>query len=65
MTKHDQDDPRRNPQPIADGESGSFNAPQTPAAGGLSEEGQAPNSKPTGKDPDDSGKSPDDPPTER
>jgi len=33
MTKQDEGDPRRNPQPISDQESGSFPAPQTPAAG--------------------------------
>jgi hypothetical protein len=33
MTKHENNDPRRIPQPIADQESGSFPAPQTPAGG--------------------------------
>jgi hypothetical protein len=54
-------DPQPTDQPVGEGESGSFPAPQTPAAGGSSPESHTPNPEPEGKDPDESGKSPDEP----
>jgi hypothetical protein len=46
MTNQERGDPRKNPQPISDQESGSFPAPQTPAAG------SAPDAEPEPERPD-------------
>ncbi|CAN5597954.1 hypothetical protein BH23CHL5_BH23CHL5_24620 [soil metagenome] len=52
-------------EPVTDGESGSFGAPQTPASGSDPDDELKPNPGTGGKDPDDSGKQPGDPPSER
>jgi hypothetical protein len=35
MSRQNENDPRRTSQPVSDAESGSFEAPQTPAAGSM------------------------------
>jgi hypothetical protein len=64
MNEHDQSQNSKS-KPVTEGESGSFGAPQTPASGSDPETELLPNPGTGGKDPDESGKDPADPPSER